>query len=79
MSRRMRASGTSKVKAVSKTKTKKNKPSKSAIKASQELVKAKDKVDKATVKLRQTISQIIPSLHQASVVRGLKRNQQRKH
>ena len=79
MSRRMRASGTSKVKAVSKTKTKKNKPSKSAIKASQELVKAKDKVDKATVKLRQTISQIMPSLHQGKRRKGSKKKPTRKH
>ena len=79
MSRRMRASGTSKVKAVSKTKTKKNKPSKSAIKASQELVKAKDTVDKATVKLRQTISQIMPSLHQGKRRKGSKKKPTRKH
>ncbi|MBR2539175.1 MAG: rod shape-determining protein RodA, partial [Streptococcus sp.] len=79
MSRRMRASGTSKVKAVSKTKIKKNKPSKSAIKASQELVKAKDKVDKATVKLRQTISQIMPSLHQGKRRKGSKKKPTRKH
>ena len=79
MSRRMRASGTSKVKAVSKTKIKKNKPSKSAIKASQELVKAKDTVDKATVKLRQTISQIMPSLHQGKRRKGSKKKPTRKH
>ena len=74
MSRRMRTSGTSQVKPVSKSKSKKNKPSKSVTKASQELVKAKDKVDKATEKLRQTISQNTPSIHQASVVRVRKRN-----
>lgn len=74
MSRRMRTSGSSRVKSVSQTKTKKNKPSKSAIKASQELVKAKDKVDKATVKVRQTISQNTPSLHQGKRRKGSKRN-----
>ena len=79
MSRRMRASGSCKVKAVSKSKTKTNKPSKSAIKASQELVKAKDKVDKATVKLRQTISQIMPSLHQGKRRKGSKKKPTRKH
>lgn len=79
MSRRMRASGTSKVKAVSKTKTKKNKPSKSAIKASQELVKVKDKVDKATVELRQTISQNMPSLHQGKRRKESKKKPTRKH
>ena len=79
MSRRMRTSGTSQVKSVSKTKTKKNKPSKSAIKASQELVKAKDKVDKATVKVRQTISQNTPSLHQGKRRKGSKKKPTRKH
>ncbi|MCS5143797.1 hypothetical protein FQV31_26725, partial [Klebsiella pneumoniae subsp. pneumoniae] len=79
MSRRMRASETSKLKAVSKTKTKQHKPSKSAIKASQELIKAKDKVDKATVKLPQTISQIKPSLHQGKRRKGSKKKPTRKH
>ena len=72
MSRRMRTSGTSQVKSVSKIKTKKNKPSKSAIKASQELVKAKDKVDKVTEKMRQTISQNTPILHQGKRRKGAK-------
>ena len=79
MSRRMRTSGTSQVKSVSKIKTKKNKPSKSAIKASQELVKAKDKVDKVTEKMRQTISQNTPILHQGKRRKGAKKKPTRKH
>ena len=79
MSRRMRVSGTSHVKPVTKTHPKKNKPSKSANKATQELVKAKDKVDKATEKMRQTISQNTPSLHQGKRRKGSKNKPTRKH
>ena len=79
MSRRMRVSGTSHVKPVTKTHPKKNKPSKSANKATQELVKAKDKVDKATEKMRQTISQNTPSLHQGKRRKGSKKKPTRKH
>ena len=79
MSRRMRTSGTSQVKPVSKSKSKKNKPSKSVTKASQELVKAKDKVDKATEKMRQTISQNTPSIHQGKRRKGSKKKPTRKH
>ena len=75
MSRRMRTSGTSQVKPVSKSKSKKNKPSKSVTKASQELVK----VDKATEKLRQTISQNTPSIHQGKRRKGSKKKPTRKH
>ena len=79
MSRRMRTSGTSQVKPVSKSKSKENKPSKSVTKASQELVKAKDKVDKVTEKMRQTISQNTPILHQGKRRKGSKKKPTRKH
>ena len=79
MSRRMRTSGTSQVKPVSKSKSKKNKSSKSVTKATQELGKAKDKVDKATEKMRQTISQNTPSIHQGKRRKGSKKKPTRKH
>ena len=79
MSRRMRTSGTSQVKPISKSKSKKNKPSKSVTMATQELGKAKDKVDKATEKMRQTISQNTPSIHQGKRRKGSKRKPTRKH
>ena len=40
--------------------------------ATQELGKAKDKVDKATEKMRQTISQNTPSIHQGKRRKGSK-------
>ena len=67
------------MKPVTKTHPKKNKPSKSANKATQELVKAKDKVDKATEKMRQTISQNTPSFHQGKRRKGSKNKPTRKH
>ena len=79
MSRRMRTSGTSQVKPISKSKSKKNKPSKSVTMATQELGKAKDKVDKATEKMRQTISQNTPSIHQGKRRKGSKKKPTRKH
>ena len=70
MSRRMRTSGTSQVKPVSKSKSKKNKPSKSVTMATQELGKAKDKVDKATEKNASNhFSKIRQAFIKASVVR----------
>ena len=68
-----------KEKPISKSKSKKNKPSKSVTMATQELGKAKDKVDKATEKMRQTISQNTPSIHQGKRRKGSKKKPTRKH
>ena len=47
--------------------------------ATQEMGKAKEKVDKATEKMRQTISQNTPSIHQGKRSKGSKKKPTRKH